>query len=173
MAHQENQDMKQTIELKELYQLQSGLDQKIAANHHTTYESTKDDRLMALIVEIGELANETRCFKYWSKKGPSPREILLDEYADGLHFLLSLGIPLKVSQTSYEIHKSDLPLTRQFHLLYKAAVELVESYDMNHYTNAYQIFLNLIPSLGFSVEDVVNAYKAKLDVNYKRQDSNY
>lgn len=165
--------MKTTIELKQLYELQGGLDRKIAEIHHTTYESTKDDRLMALIVEIGELANETRCFKYWSNKGPSPRAVLLDEYADGLHFLLSLGLPLNVSKTNYEIVKSNLPLTRQFHLLYKAAVELVESYDINHYTNAYQIFLNLIPSLGFSVEEVVNAYKAKLDVNYQRQNTNY
>lgn len=165
--------MNQTIELKELYQLQSELDARIASNHHTTYDSTKDDRLMALIVEIGELANETRCFKYWSNKGPSARGILLDEYADGMHFLLSLGIPLGVKKTSYEIVKSDLRLTRQFHELYKATVELVESYDVAHYTNAYQLFLNLIPSLGFGVEEVVKAYKAKLEVNYQRQNNNY
>ncbi len=165
--------MSQMIELKELYRLQGELDARIASNHKTSYEKTTDDRLMALIVEIGELANETRCFKYWSNKGPSPREVLLDEYADGMHFLLSLGIPLGVKTTRYEIIKSELPLTRQFHLLYRATVELVESYDLAHYTNAYQIFLNLIPSLGFSVEEVVCAYKAKLDVNYQRQNSNY
>lgn len=165
--------MTQTIELKELYKLQGELDARIASNHHTSYEATNDDRLMALIVEIGELVNETRCFKYWSNKGPSARSILLDEYADGMHFLLSLGIPLNVQKTKYEIVKSNLRLTRQFHLLYKAAVELVESYDVAHYTNAYQLFLNLIPSLGFSVEEVVSAYQAKLEVNYQRQNSNY
>ncbi|MDY0345343.1 MAG: dUTP diphosphatase [Bacilli bacterium] len=165
--------MKNTIELKELYKLQSGLDARIASNHQTSYKKTKDDRLMALIVEIGELANETRCFKYWSNKGPSPRAVLLDEYADGMHFLLSLGIPLDVKKTSYEIVKSELSLTRQFHLLYQATVELVESYDLAHYTNAYQLFLNLIPSLGFDVEEVIDAYKAKLDVNYQRQNNNY
>lgn len=161
------------IELKELYQLQSELDSTIAQNHSTTYQSTQDDRLMALIVEIGELANETRCFKYWSNKGPSPREKLLDEYADGMHFLLSLGLPLGVKNTRYEIIKSSLPLTRQFHLVYKATVELVESYDLSHYTNAYQLFLNLIPSLGFSVEEVISAYRTKLGVNYHRQKTNY
>jgi len=66
-----------------------------------------------------------------------------------------------------------LRLTRQFHELYKATVELVESYDVAHYTNAYQLFLNLIPSLGFGVEEVVKAYKAKLEVNYQRQNNNY
>lgn len=161
------------IELNELYQLQAELDATIAKNHGTNYESTQDDRLMALIVEIGELANETRCFKYWSNKGPSPREKLLDEYADGMHFLLSLGLPLNISKTRYEIVRSSARLTRQFHLLYQATVELVESYDISHYTIAYQIFLNLIPSLGFSVEEVITAYKTKLNVNYHRQNTNY
>ncbi|MFA5421246.1 MAG: dUTP diphosphatase [Bacilli bacterium] len=161
------------IELKELYKLQGELDRRIAENHQTSYAKTNDDRLMALIVEIGELANETRCFKYWSNKGPSPRAILLDEYADGMHFLLSLGIPLNASKTKYEIKEVNISLTRHFHLLYKAVVELVESYDINHYTNAYQLFLNLIPGLGFTVEDVIKAYKAKLDVNYQRQNTNY
>jgi len=165
--------MNDEIELKELYQLQGELDKKIADNHQTTYASTQDDRLMALIVEIGELANETRCFKYWSKKGPSPREILLDEYADGMHFLLSLGIPLGASKTCYQVQKVDWSLTRHFHSLYKAVVELVESYDLNHYTYAYQLFINLIPSLGFTVEEVIAAYKAKLGVNYHRQNTNY
>ncbi|MFA5481281.1 MAG: dUTP diphosphatase [Bacilli bacterium] len=161
------------IELKELYVLQSGLDKRIAENHHTSYDKTQDDRLMALIVELGELANETRCFKYWSNKGPSPKSVLLDEYADGMHFFLSLGLPLKARKTLYRIEPSDDSLTRQFHRLYKATVELVESYDENHYTNAYQLFLNLIPSLGFSIEEVVEAYKAKLHVNYHRQETNY
>lgn len=48
-------------------------------------------RLLALQVEVSEFANATRCFKYWSDKEAEPRERLLDEYADILHFLLSIG----------------------------------------------------------------------------------
>ena len=46
---------------------------------------------MALLVER-ELANETRSFKFWSTKGPSANEIILEEYVDSIHFLLSLLI---------------------------------------------------------------------------------
>ena len=55
-------------------------------------------KMLALLVEIGELANETRCFKYWSNKPASEREVILEEYVDGLHFILSIGIDLGIDK---------------------------------------------------------------------------
>ena len=161
------------INLKELYSLQAVLDKEIADNHHVTYESTFERRLLALIVEIGELANETRCFKYWSNKGPSSKEIVMDEFADGIHFLLSLGIPLHANKFDYEITKSNLDLTRQIHEVYKAATKLLDNYDLPHYEDAFQKYLNLSASIGMSEEDIINSYKAKLKVNHVRQETNY
>jgi len=161
------------INLKELYELQAGLDAEIAKNHNINYEVTRHKRALALIVEIGELANETRCFKFWSNKGPSPKEIIMDEYADGIHFLLSLGIPLKTAKMEYELEKSDKELTLQIHEVYKAAVELEENYDLDHYVCCFQKYLNLALSLSMSPEDIINSYKLKLSVNHKRQETNY
>ena len=48
--------------------------------------------MLALLVEIGELANETRSFKFWSVKPASEKKIILEEFVDGIHFILSLGI---------------------------------------------------------------------------------
>lgn len=161
------------IDLSELYECQAKLDAEIASKHNVTYEVTHSKRLLALIVEIGELANETRCFKYWSNKGPSAKEIVMDEFADGLHFLLSLGIPLKVSKKQYEITKSDKELTEQIHDVYRLAIALHDHYDEAHYVECFQAFLNLTPDLGMSEQDIVDSYKAKLSVNYKRQETNY
>ncbi len=58
----------------------------------------KKKKMLALLVEIGELANETRCFKYWSNKPASEREVILEEYVDGLHFILSIGIDLGIDK---------------------------------------------------------------------------
>ena len=80
------------INLSELFEAQKQLDARIAENHNVTYESTRSRRTLSLLVELGELANSTRCFKYWSNKGSEPLERVLDEYADALHFFLSLGI---------------------------------------------------------------------------------
>lgn len=161
------------VNIKELYSLQANLDQEIADKHNVTYESTHSRRLLALIIEIGELANETRCFKYWSNKGPSAKEVVMDEFADGLHFLLSLGIPLNANKFDYEITKSEDELTMQFHNVYQLATDLLNHYDLVSYEKCFQAYLNLAPSLGMNEQDIINSYKAKLSVNYKRQETNY
>ena len=161
------------IDLKELYSLQASLDKEIADNHHVSYETTFERRLLALIVEIGEFANETRCFKYWSNKGPSAKEVIMDEFADGIHFLLSLGIPLRANKFKYEVQDSKVDLTHQIHEVYKAAVDLLDHYDLVHYEDAFQKYLNLSKAVGMSEEEIISSYKAKLKVNHNRQETNY
>lgn len=161
------------INIEELYELQAKLDEEIAINHQVTYESTHSRRLLALIIELGELANETRCFKYWSLKGPSPIEVIKDEYADGLHFLLSLGIPLKANKFDYEISANEGDLTSQFFNMYKLALELLDNYDLKTYEKAFSYYLNMSKSIGMTESDIIDSYKAKLKVNHIRQETKY
>ena len=161
------------VNLEELYSLQKDLDIEIAKNHNINYEVTHSKRLLALIVEIGELANETRCFKFWSNKGPSPKEKIMDEYADGMHFLLSLGIPLGAKKYEYELVKSNEELTIQIHKVYKACINLLDNYNIPAYEKAFQIYLNLALSLDMTPEDIIASYKNKLEVNHVRQQTNY
>ena len=97
----------------------------------------------------------------------------MDEFADGIHFLLSLGIPLHANKFDYEITKSNLDLTRQIHEVYKAATALLDNYDLVHYEDVFQKYLNLSASIGMSEDDIINSYKAKLKVNHVRQETNY
>src|SRR5699024_12798011 len=72
--------------------MQQKLDDYISKNHQLDGENLLEERFLALLVETGELANETRCFKFWSKKEASTKEVILEEYVDNIHFLLSLGL---------------------------------------------------------------------------------
>ena len=101
------------IDLTNLYQKQAELDARIAENHNVSYETTRERRILALLVEIGEFANATRCFKYWSNKPSEAQDIVLDEYVDGLHFFLSLGIDIKVNKKTYNHTKHADNLTKQ------------------------------------------------------------
>lgn len=70
------------------------------------------DTFLALQVEISELANATRCFKHWSCKPSEKKEVLLEEYADILHFFLSLGnqlgfTPEEVEKAYLKKHKTN------------------------------------------------------------------
>lgn len=161
------------IVLDELFIAQGKLDATIAENHGISYKTTRHRRLMACLVEIGELANATRCFKYWSNKGPETDDIVLDEYADGLHFFLSLGIDIGTSKRSYNITKHEDNLTDQFLMVYHRLDEFRKKQDDSSYIKAFQAFLNLLPLLGYKWKQLEAAYYKKLGVNYNRQETNY
>lgn len=81
------------IKLSQLYELQQELDNYILENKclNLGKKELLTDTLLALQVEVSELANATRCFKHWSNKGQDPKDVVIDEYVDVLHFFLSVG----------------------------------------------------------------------------------
>ena len=108
------------IRIDDLQQIQNTLDSRIFEIHNTSREETRNDRILALLVEAGELANETRCFKYWSLKKPSSNDLIFEEFSDVVHFSLSLGIDLKFDESEIEYAGSSATLNDQFHELYES-----------------------------------------------------
>ena len=163
----------ETANLSELFKAQARLDETIAKNHNVSYATTRSPRTLALLVEIGEFANTTRCFKYWSNKGSESKDVVLDEYADGLHFFLSLGIDIKTTKEVYEISKPDNNLTDQFHLVYRLIADFKDDASEVNYIKAFSSFLNILPLIGYTWKDLEEAYYKKLGTNYVRQETNY
>ena len=163
----------ETANLSELFKAQARLDETIAKNHNVSYATTRSPRTLALLVEIGEFANTTRCFKYWSNKGSEAKDVVLDEYADGLHFFLSLGIDIKTTKEVYEISKPDNNLTDQFHLVYRLIADFKDDASEVNYIKAFSSFLNILPLVGYTWKDLEEAYYKKLGTNYVRQETNY
>ena len=161
------------IDLTELFKAQAELDKTIAVNHNVTYETTRTKRTLSLLVELGEFANSTRCFKYWSNKGSESLDRVLDEYADALHFFLSLGIDVGTQKFIYNRTKIVGDLTDQIMETYHRVNNFVKKRDDKNYIKAFQAFLNIIPLLNVRWKIVEGAYFKKLGVNYNRQDNNY
>lgn len=162
-----------TIDLNLMLIEQAKLDAHIQQQHQVTYASTREKRLLALLVEVGEMINETKTFKFWSKKPSAAKPIILDEYADGLHFLLSLSIEVKSKKHHYEIVSVAKTLTQATLEVFQATSELCQSFTSQALEKSFQSYLNLIPLLGFTSEEVVEAYFKKLGVNYTRQKNAY
>ena len=161
------------IDLSSLYAKQAELDARIAENHNVSYATTRERRILALLVEIGEFANATRCFKYWSNKPSEAQDIVLDEYVDGLHFFLSLGIDIKTSKKTYNHTKHADNLTKQILETYRLASIFYKKQDEKSYVKAFQAFLNIPVLLKVRWSTVEKAYYKKLGENYHRQDTNY
>ena len=90
---------------KELLGKQKQLDDYIIENMELSmgFNQRLTNTILAAIVELGEMANEIRCFKHWSKKPSSSREIILEEYVDVLHFFLSIANQLGFTED--DIHR--------------------------------------------------------------------
>lgn len=165
--------MNDTIDLTKLFSFQKELDQDIIDKHHVTYSNTRNKRLLALYCEVSECLNETRIFKYWSFKKPSEKSIILEEYVDGLHFLLSLGIDLDCQNKVFPFLDSDLDLCELFLNLYQDISLLRNDYNEDNYRRAFITFLTIGKKLEFSKEDIYNGYLKKLEINFIRQKENY
>lgn len=91
------------MQLKEFYDMQHKLNIEILYNLkkrdlECSLKEVLNKTIVALVSEIGEFSNEIRTFKFWSTKPDlfdaeyKNREKALSEYADVMHFFLSLGL---------------------------------------------------------------------------------
>ena len=160
-------------DLLDLFEKQKELDLEIANNHHISYESTRNKRILALLVELGEFANTTRCFKFWSFKGQEEKAVVLDEFADGLHFLLSLGIDKGYIIDHLEVEDNDLALTENLLETYEYVSKYQVSQSEDNYLSAFKSYLRALFKVGYSWEEAKEAYYLKLQENHHRQETNY
>ncbi|WP_102274316.1 dUTP diphosphatase [Cytobacillus massiliigabonensis] len=160
---------------QKLFAMQKGLDQHIESQHQLENEDLFDRKTLALLVELGELANETRCFKFWSLKQPSERKVILEEYVDGIHFILSLGLECGFeTEKDYKanIHKAE-SVNDQFLLIYELISKFRAGKSLQEYKILFQAYLHLGELLGFHSEETEQAYLDKNEVNYQRQQEGY
>ncbi|MDP4169636.1 MAG: dUTP diphosphatase [Bacillota bacterium] len=163
------------MNINKLFQMQKALDEYIKSEHKLATENLLERKILAFLVELGELANETRCFKFWSVKPSSEKNIVLEEYVDGLHFLLSIGIELGFQDIEFDIEDhSDLSsISSQFLEIYYATVEFRLIRNEQQFKGLFSLFLQLGKMLGFTFIEIEQAYFQKNDVNYQRQQNGY
>lgn len=161
------------MNLQELFHMQRELDRYIQSNRNVEVPIFRK-KVLALQVELSELANETRCFKFWSTKGPSPKETLLEEYVDCIHFLLSLGIEKNFDELKeWPRPLEEQDLTELFLAAHARVGQFAERAEFESYKTLWQTFGAIATALGFSYEEVLQAYIEKNETNYKRQQEGY
>ncbi|MGM7428542.1 dUTP diphosphatase [Bacillus pacificus] len=159
------------MNLPQLFQMQKVLDERIVKEHGLEGKELLLEKVVALRVELAELANETRCFKYWSDKPAAEREIILEEYVDGLHLILSIGLELGVEKSLGNLKVEPYfydKITEQFNKLF--ILEWNFKYD---YEFGLDVFVALGEILGFTWKEIEVAYMKKNKINHKRQSEGY
>jgi dimeric dUTPase (all-alpha-NTP-PPase superfamily) len=176
------------MKFSELLEIQRNLEERIEKEHP---KQPGEDRVakkhISLFVELGELANEIRFFKYWShdqeprtkhyvfehgiKLDPvtNPVNPVLEEAADVLHCLLLIALDLKIKGPRLGMFKK-MSLEEQFLDLFDQA----RSCYVSHYWHwTWSLFLGLIEMLGFTWDELCEAYLTKNAENIRRQEVGY
>ena len=160
------------MEFKQLFEMQRELDHFIEENQNVD-KDVFEEKGLGLLVELAELANETRCFKFWSTKGPSERTIILEEFVDSVHFMLSLGNMRGYLLTEWPNIKQKIDLTQGFINTTQVILTFLRQQSEVNYKAVWQNYSILAYNLGFTVTDIIDAYKLKNEKNYERQRTGY
>jgi dimeric dUTPase (all-alpha-NTP-PPase superfamily) len=161
------------MNLTKLFTMQAELDSFIRKQRDTNKDVFQAKGL-ALLVELAELANETRSFKFWSSKGPSEIEVILEEYVDSIHFLLSLGIELGFETiTNWPEGKVEGDLTELFLRTTESITYFLKDLTMESYINVWIHYGSIADNLGFTQDAIIEAYIMKNEENYTRQKAGY
>ncbi|MBU8575710.1 dUTP diphosphatase [Bacillus pumilus] len=197
------------MNLEKMFKMQADLDSRIIKEKGLEGQDLLPNTYVALITELGEFANEGRWFKHWSNiQEPKQPEYnwmtyrddlewkpeygyksypLLEEYADCIHFFLSIAIKkgwqedMQIPEEVIEDFKeegldgglSGAFLEMQWSLL-NSRMFKDEEKKKEHFRVAWGLFLAIgIVGFGFTPEQIEQAYIDKNAVNHKRQQEGY
>ena len=175
------------MNLSKLFETQKLLDKRIVDEHNLHGQDLLPQKILALQVELGELAQNWRGFKFWSRdQAPRTKEVLewgnpqkyknplLEEFSDCLHFILSIGNDLELNIGLYTIlpfkHKTILD---QFSRTYYVIGDLGHDPSQSELILVLQHFITLGEMLGFTPEQIEQSYYQKNAINHQRQTDHY
>lgn len=163
--------------IKEMLQMQEKLDEAIMKEYGLTCID-KENLRMAILDEVGELTHELKANWCWWKKTQAPidKEKVLGELVDVWHFVLSyqnhfnFGEEARLSYLNEEELSNGMlkRLRTKKSNLSKVLTRLVifES-------SIIPVLIAITEYLGFTVEQVYEAYCGKNKINYQRLKEGY
>lgn len=163
--------------IKEMLQMQAKLDEAIMKEHGLT-EIDEENLRMAILDEVGELTHELKGSWCWWKKTQAPvdNDKVLGELVDIWHFVLSYQNHFNGGENGIlndlifeKISDNILNLLMTYE--YKLSETLTDLATLNIYK--MERLIAITEHLGFTIEQVYEAYCDKNKVNYKRLKEGY
>lgn len=167
------------MDLTKLFAMQRELDEAISQRNDLSFENTNKAKekynhmkLLALLVETAEFANEVQSFKYWKYKKEINHEKVLEEFADILHFLGSFAY-------KYEVYPMIDPLiisediNVQIGNLFSAISSSMNNINKYNIAGMIALALGCAKLLNYSEEEIMKWYHIKNQKNYERIKNHY
>ncbi|QKT05573.1 dUTP diphosphatase [Mycoplasma sp. OR1901] len=165
------------MNLETLFELQKKLDSKIQRKREKTHpefsdKNIKTQKMLALIIEAAEYVNEVQSFKYWKNNKNVNVEAIKEEFADLMHFLITIGYEHNVDP-NFEPKIINSDINEQFKELFVSIGNLIENPNSTKVKYVFEIALGSFIMQGFNYSELFWSYFKKNQKNYKRLYSNY
>ncbi len=162
------------MQLQKLFEIQAAFEKEIVSNtsieeNVVGEENVLDIHFLALHVKIGELANLTKCYKYYHIKPNLPKHKLVIRYSDVLRYLLSLGNRhqfnmIQTADLNTQIESTDV--IQVFSCIIDHMASLKKAIRNDHYVEAlnlyitiFSYFVHLGSLLQLTEEDIQNHFE--------------
>ena len=161
------------FDLTNIYKETKKLDALFAEKYSDTNPDIVTKNRLELLVELGELANETRCFKYWSIKQTGDKDKVLEEYIDCLFMILYF-----CNKTGVSLDE-DFPVLEKrnfiesFITIFNDASSIEEDPNKEDVKKVLVECLNIAELLGFTTKDLEKVTKKKSKIINKRFNMDY
>ena len=161
------------LNIKDIYKETKHLDELFALQYDIRSQVIIKKYKLELLVEFGELANETRCFKFWSTRQTGDKEKVLEEYIDCLFMILYF---CNITNVSLEeefpvVEEKDIITT--FLTLYEYGSDLSKNLERETIKKLLVEILYLASLLDFTLDDLVRETKKKSLIIQERLESDY
>lgn len=155
-------------QLKELLQIQKDFDDRIPTLN-------LQDSKVAYVVEFFEWFNTLETFKNWKKNPGKPLDVQLDELADMLAFGLSIANQKKFDDYDYKLFFDSWEIEDFIVADYLTSPEMIydmmyEFYDEDFTFIKRLIIVFKIAEQLYTIDQLITAYKKKMERNHARQD---
>lgn len=163
--------------IKEMLPMQAKLDKSIMSAYGLT-EINKENLRMAILDEVGELTHELKGDWCWWKKTQAPVDDkkVLGELVDIWHFVLSYQNHFNFGKETLLIFLDEVEISDRFlerfrkgYLTLPIALTLLVSYG----NSIIEMLIAITEYIGFTIEQVYEAYCGKNKINYQRLESGY
>ncbi|AWX69804.1 dUTP diphosphatase [Mycoplasmopsis anatis] len=141
-------------------------------NPNFTKNDLEKRKLIALMVELGEFANEIETFKYWKKTRNLNRDFICEEFADLIHFLVSFGNDYNLPTTiNSKIISNDI--NEQLIETFSAISQANNKINEEKLLNIFELVLGLAELYGLEENEIAKWYEIKNKKNHERIKTNY
>lgn len=153
------------MKLQPLFEMQEKYNSQLIVNDELSLYKLHARKNLEFEVQLGDLANETRCFNYLkTNTEPIDINIISDKYISCINKILTLGLDNNYSDLSeVSLAPNDYCLSDQFLNLYFDINDLIASPSKDHYLTLFQDFLSLGLTMGFSEEKILKDFKNSVE----------